>query len=117
MKFLVDAHIPRGICALLQSAGHDALHTRQLPAQNQTPDQAINDLSVREHRVVISKDTDFYYSHLLLQRPPTLLLISTGNIRARELKALFEAHLDEIVQALEANALVELDRSEVRIVT
>lgn len=116
MKFLVDAHIPPGICALLQSAGHDALHTRQLPAQNQTPDQVINDLSVGDQRVVISKDTDFYYSHLLLQRPHKLLLIRTGNIRTRELKAIFDAHLAEIVQALEANSLVELDRSKVRIV-
>jgi predicted nuclease of predicted toxin-antitoxin system len=76
----------------------------------------INDLSVRDQRVVISKDTDFYYSHLLLQRPHKLLLIRTGNIRTRELKALLETHLVGIIQALEANSLVELDRSEVRIV-
>jgi predicted nuclease of predicted toxin-antitoxin system len=116
MKFLVDAPIPPGICALLQSAGHDVLHTRQLPVQNQTPDQVINDLSVGDQRVVISKDTDFYYSHLLLQRPHKLLLIRTANIRTRELKAIFDAHLAEIVQALEANSLVELDRSKVRMV-
>ena len=116
MKFLVDAHLPPGICALLQSAGHDAIHTRQLPAQNRTPDQVINDLSVRDQRVVISKDTDFYYSHLLLKRPHKLLIIRTGNIRTRELKTLFEAHMAEIVNALETNSLVELDRSEVRIV-
>lgn len=76
----------------------------------------INDLSVGDQRVVISKDTDVYYSHLLLQRPHKLLLIRTGNIRTRELKAIFDAHLAEIVQALEANSLVELDRSKVRIV-
>ena len=116
MKFLVDAHVPPGICALLRSAGHDALHTRQLPAQNQTPDEVINDRSVRDQRVLISQDTDFYYSHLLLQRPHKLLLIRTGNIRTRELKALFETHLADIIQALEANSLVELHRSEVRIV-
>lgn len=116
MKFLVDAHSPPGICALLQSAGHDALHTSQLPAQNQTPDRVINDLSVRDQRVVISKDTDFYYSHLLHQKPHKLLLIRTGNVRTRELKALFESHLAEIVEALETNSLVELDRSEVRVV-
>ena len=116
MKFLVDAHLPPGICALLQASGHDALHTRQLPAQNHTPDQVLNDLSVRDQRVVISKDTDFYYSHLLLQRPHKLLLVRTGNIRTRELKLLFETHLTEIIDALEANSLVELDRSEVRIV-
>lgn len=116
MRFLVDAHLPPGICVFLQLAGHDAIHTMQLPAQNQTTDQVINDLSVRDQRVVISKDTDFYYSHLLQQRPHKLLLIRTGNIRTCELKVLFEAHLTEITQALEANSLVELDRSEVRIV-
>ena len=116
MKFLVDAHLPPGICTFLQAAGHDAIHTRQLPAQNQTPDQAINELSVRDQRVVISKDTDFYYSHLLTQTPHKLLLIRTGNIRTRELKALFEAHLTEIVAALAVNSLVELDRSQLRVV-
>jgi len=116
VRFLVDAHLPQGICALLQSAGHEAVHTRQLPAQNRTPDRIINDLSVRDQRVVITKDTDFYYSHLLLQRPHKLLLVRTGNLRTRELKALFEAHLGEIIRALETNSLVELHRSSVRIV-
>ena len=116
MRFLVDAHLPPAICALLKSQGHDAIHTRQLPAQNQTPNRTINDLSASDQRVVISKDTDFYYSHLLLQRPYKLLLVRAGNLRTRDLKALFEAHLGEITRALETNSLVELDRSSVRIV-
>ena len=65
MKFLVDAHLPPGLCALLHAAGHDALHTTGLPAHNQTSDRVINELSATEQRVVISKDTDFYYSHVL----------------------------------------------------
>jgi len=60
---------PPGLCAFLEEAGHEAFHTSQLPAQNRTTDQIINDLSLREQRVVISKDTDFYYSHLLPQKP------------------------------------------------
>jgi predicted nuclease of predicted toxin-antitoxin system len=67
MKFLVDAHLPAGLCGLLQAAGHDAIHTAALPARNQTPDRAINELSITDQRVVISKDTDFYYSHVLHQ--------------------------------------------------
>jgi len=59
MKFLVDAHLPPSLCALLQAAGHDAIHTTQLPAQNRTSDQVINELSVTDTRVDISKDTDF----------------------------------------------------------
>jgi predicted nuclease of predicted toxin-antitoxin system len=65
MKFVMDAHLPRGICDLLKKGGHDAIHTLDLAAQNRTTDSVINILSVNEQRVVITKDTDFYYSHLL----------------------------------------------------
>jgi predicted nuclease of predicted toxin-antitoxin system len=116
MNFLVDAHLPRDLCGLLQAAGHDVVHTSQLPAQNKTTDQVINELSAREQRVVISKDTDFYYSHLLHQRPYKLLLVRTGNIRTRELKELFQRQLPAIVQALVNNSLVELDRVAIQIV-
>jgi predicted nuclease of predicted toxin-antitoxin system len=117
MKFLVDAHLPLGLCALLQAAGHDAIHTSRLPARNKTSDQVINDLSVTDTRIVISKDTDFYYSHVLHDRPWKLLLVRTGNIRTRELKELFQRQLPAILQALENNSLVELDRGSVQIVT
>jgi len=78
MKFLLDAHLPPGLGALLQAAGHEALHTVELPAQNRTPDEVINNLSLKDQRVVVSKDTDFYYSHLLHQKPWKLLLVRTG---------------------------------------
>ena len=103
MRFLVDAHLPPGLCRLLQDRGHDAIHTRELPAQNRSSDELINDWSDRERRVVISKDTDFYYSHLLHQRPWKLILVRTGNIGVRELNALFAKHLAAILSALEHN--------------
>jgi predicted nuclease of predicted toxin-antitoxin system len=99
MKFVVDAHLPPGLCALLQVAGHDAIHTSQLPAQNRTPDEILNDLSLREQRVVVTKDLDFYHSHVLHGKPWKLLLVRTGNIRAGDLKALFQAHFGELTQA------------------
>ena len=116
MKFLADAHLPLGLCALLQSAGHDALHTSGLPARNRTTDQVVNQLSLTDQRVVISKDTDFHYSHLLHQQPWKLLLVRTGNIRTRELKELFQRQLPGIIQALQLNTLVELDRTAVQVV-
>lgn len=114
MKFLVDAHLPPSLCALLELAGHDAIHTSQLPARNQTSDEEINALSELEQRVVISKDADFFHAHLLHGKPWKLLLIRTGNIRTRELKTLFTSHLSEILDALQDNTLVEIDRSTVR---
>lgn len=116
MRFLVDAHLPPGLCASLQAAGHDAVHTSRLTAQNRTPDEVINTLSLTEQRVVITKDADFYHSHLLHGKPWKLLLIRTGNIRTRDLKALFARHLPAIVAALDQSSLVELDRQAVKVV-
>ena len=116
MRFLVDAHLPPSLCALLRAAGHDAIHTSQLPKHNGTPDEAINQLSLAEKRVVITKDSDFYHSHLLHGKPWKLLLVRTGNIRTRELTALFERHLPAIIAAFEKTSFVELDRQAIQIV-
>src|SRR5207249_5724653 len=93
MKFIVDAHLPAGLCSLLLVNGHEAVHTRELPAGNATKDEIINDLSLNEQRVVISKDTDFYHSHLLHGKPYKLLLVRSGNIGVGELKELFRKNL------------------------
>ena len=113
MKFLVDAHLPPSLAAVLAAAGHDTVHTRDLPAQNLTRDGVINEISLREQRVVISKDTDFFYSHILHGRPWKLLLVRTGNIGAADLRALFSRHLPAILAALETHSLVEIDRQAV----
>ena len=116
MRFLVDAHLPPGLCSVLQAAGYDAIHTNELTAHNRTSDEIINQLSLAEKRAVVTKDSDFYHSHLLLRKPWKLLLVRTGNIGTRELTALFQRHLPAIVAAFDENSLVELDRQTVQIV-
>ena len=86
MKFLVDAQLPRRLVRRLREAGHEAIHTLDLPLGNRTTDTLINDLSAREQYVVITKDSDFVNSFVLNRRPHKLLLISTGNIRTRNWK-------------------------------
>ena len=113
MKFLVDAHLPPSLCAVLARYGHAAKHTLELPAKNATKDNVLNQISVDEKRVVISKDTDFFYSHLVLDRPWKLLLVKTGNLSKDDLCLLFERHLSEIEAALEQHTLVEIDRTTV----
>jgi predicted nuclease of predicted toxin-antitoxin system len=117
MKFVVDAHLPPGLCVLLRDAGHDALHTLELPNQNRTTDAFLNQISAAEQRVVVTKDTDFYHSHLLHGKPWKLLLVRTGNARTRDLKSLFARHLDEIVGALNDHSLVELNWHSIRVVS
>jgi len=111
MNFLVDAQLPRRLANHLRAAGHDALHTFDLPQGNRTTDIAINALSVREHRVVITKDADFVNSFLLVHQPYKLLLISTGNISNADLESLFVSQIATLATAFASYDYVELTRS------
>ena len=70
MKFIVDAQLPRHLAASLKWRGLDVLHTLDLPLGNRTPDWRINEISMEEQRVVITKDADFVNSFLLSGVPP-----------------------------------------------
>ena len=115
MNFLVDAQLPKRLCAWLREAGHDAMHTLDLPLGNRTPDTAILDVAEREYRILVTKDDDFVQSHLISGRPEKLLLVATGNIGNAELEILLRNNLAAIVQALEGGKFVEIDREIIAI--
>ncbi len=108
MKFLVDAQLPQRLARWLSSKGHDAVHTLDLPAGNRTTDAAINELSLSEQRIVVTKDGDFVDTLLLSQTPYQLLLISAGNISNADLLKLLGENLEDIVRAFETCEFVEL---------
>ncbi len=113
MKFLVDAQLPRQLVSRLREAGHEAIHTRDLPLGNRTPDFFINELSHDEEYVVITKDADFVTSFLLYQKPYKLLLVSTGNIRNTELESLVVSNLERIADNFERFDFIELNRKTI----
>lgn len=111
MKFLVDAHFPRKLAIQLKEAGFDTRHTLGLPEGNRTTDQFINDLSIEEKRIVITKDADFVDSFWLQDKPWKLLLVSTGNIRSDELKTLFFNNLKALESGFKEHKFIELTRT------
>lgn len=115
MKFLVDAQLPRRFCRWLSEAGHDALHTLDLPDANRTPDAVILDVAERDGRIVITKDDDFVQSHLVIGRPDRLVLVATGNIGNPELERLICGNLASIVRAIEAGRFIEIGREALTI--
>jgi len=116
MKFLIDAHLPPGLRQVFATAGQEAIHTMDLPDQNASRDGILNNVSMAEQRVVVTKDTDFYYSHLLHGRPWKLVLLRTGNMSLKDTRQMFAQHLPAIVTALQTCTLVELDRQRVSII-
>lgn len=116
MKFLIDAHLPPSLRVVFHAAGHDAIHTLDLPEQNASRDGILNEVSMNEQRVLVTKDTDFYYSHLLQGRPWKLVLVKTGNLGLKATWQMFEAHLPTIESALQTCTLVELDQQSVAVI-
>jgi predicted nuclease of predicted toxin-antitoxin system len=111
MKFLVDAQQPRRLALDLAKAGHDAIHTLDLPEGNRTTDAEILRISAQEQRIVVTKDADFVDSFHLNHQPEKLLLISTGNISNADLQALLLPNLAAIVAAFQSSSLLELSRT------
>jgi predicted nuclease of predicted toxin-antitoxin system len=58
MKLLLDAHLPASLAQYFPR--HDVLHTSLLPEGNLTSDRTINEISILEDRVLITKDSEFY---------------------------------------------------------
>ena len=115
MKFLVDAQLPVRLSYLLNSMGHDAIHTKELSLQNATPDTEINLISISEQRVVITKDSDFWDSFYIQKKPYKLLLVTTGNINNKEMESLFVRNLDTIIGLFEKHSLIEMSRDRVTV--
>lgn len=111
MKFLVDAQLPKSLARLLRDLGHDAIHTLELPARNRTGDDEINQISMSNQRVVISKDSDFYDSYFGKKEPYKLLFLTCGNIRNADLLQLFRRNIATIESELSNADVVEMNRT------
>ena len=115
MKFIVDEQLPGLLADWLEEKGHDSVHISGLFTGTKIPDTYICELSMRENRVVITKDSDFFNTYLLKQEPYKLVYITTGNLRNRPLLDLFRASLSQLVTALETTNVIELNRQTLKV--
>lgn len=108
MRFIVDAQLPAKLCEILRSAGFEALHVDALPKGDETPDRDIADHADRNGLIVLTKDTDFYHSHMILNRPQRLFLVTTGNMGNRALFDRIRTNAITIRTLLERCSFIEL---------
>jgi len=113
MKFLVDAHLPKKLSEFLVWKGYDSIHTLELPNANKSQDSELNQISLQEKRVLISKDMDFIESLIISDKPYKLIYISTGNITNKQLLQIFNTNIKSIVRLLEINRLIEISNSTI----
>lgn len=110
MKFIVDAQLPLALAIFLNQRGFDAIHTKELEDGNLTSDLDIIKISLKEQRIVITKDSDFYDKFLLKCEPYKLIIISTGNIKTKELIGIFEKNIDRFEEEISLNFVIEISQ-------
>lgn len=113
MKFLIDAQLPILLKEVLISKGFQAIHVLDLPDKDLTTDNYICKFANENDYIVITKDVDFLDSFILKQSPLKLFLITTGNIKNKQLLDLIRKHLPRITEEFKSNMLLELNNVEI----
>jgi len=113
MKFLVDANLPYKLALLLKNKGYDVVHTDDLKNKERTSDNEIRKIALNESYIVVTKDADFFDSHLIKKNPPKLLFVTTGNIINKQLLTLFDDYFEKIIVLFENYDLVEIDNQQI----
>jgi predicted nuclease of predicted toxin-antitoxin system len=108
MKFLFDAQLPKKISLYINKLGYDSIHTLDLPSKNRSKDKELNEISIKQKRVIVSKDRDFVESLLISDKPYKLLYINTGNITNKELHTLLNKNIQMIVSSFKTSRFIEL---------
>lgn len=85
------------------------MHVDELPKGDETPDYEIIEYADKQGLIVVTKDFDFYHSHMNLRKPKKLFLIMTENLKNRQLFDLFRNNSLIINTALSRSSFVELN--------
>lgn len=116
LKFIIDTQLPPKLSKHLSKKGLDAIHTTFFPDGHLLKDAEIRVIALKEERVIITKDNDFFDSFLAKGAPPQVLLFQFGNIKNKELLDHLDRELANILALLEANAdLIIFDQNQLTV--
>lgn len=101
LKFIVDTQLPPGLSDIIQHKGYDSIHTTFFPNGHLLKDKEIKNIAIKENRIIISKDNDFFDSYLLKGAPPKVLIIELGNIKNKKIFTLLIKNFSKIVYLFE----------------
>jgi len=115
LRFIVDTQLPPSLAEFFRRRGLDATHVVDYSSGALMTDDEIISVAIKESRIVVSKDYDFFDYFLLKNYPPSILLLQLGNIRNRELFIFVENHLDVICNLFteDIKRLILINRSKI----
>ncbi|MBM3495377.1 MAG: hypothetical protein FJX72_13805 [Armatimonadetes bacterium] len=116
MRFVVDNALSPLLAEGLRSAGHDAVHVRDLGLAS-ADDEVIFTLAAREQRIVVSADTDFgtLLAHRRSAQPSVILFRGDQHPRPEDQLRLLLGNLHIFSEDLESGSIVVFRRDTVRI--
>ena len=105
MRFLVDENLSPQFAELLDTAGHDAVHVRDLGLTSAS-DAVILETARREGRIIVSADTDFaaLLAHGHFQKPSVVLFRRQPDRRSSAQARLLLDNLVAVNEDLEIGA-------------
>jgi len=112
-RYIVDANFSMKVAELLHSHDIDVVHVSSLPKGTKTKDRDINLLSIRENRIVITRDHDFIDSYFSSSRPYKLLFISDFNQKEAQILSYLDMNIMEIDRLFQSFGLIELKEGEI----
>jgi len=115
MNFLCDVHISYKLSKHLGDLGHNSEHVNQILDKWNTPDKDIAKYVDENNSILISKDSDFQSSHILINSPKKLIKINLGNISNTELIDIFSKNI-KAIEKLDKDAdqyIIEIDKHNI----
>lgn len=80
-KFNVDTKLPPLLTDFFRFKGYDATHTTNYPEAQYMSDKQIIEIDIKENRIIVSKDADFFDLFISEKENISVLFIHVGNIR------------------------------------
>ena len=103
MKLLIDAQLPVLLNTILNELGYNSIHVDSLINGDESSDTEIINYAEVHNLIVVTKDSDFFHSHSLQNKPTKLLLVSTGNIKNKQLLDIFRKnhfHINDLFKTV-----------------
>ncbi len=109
MKLLIDAQLPLLLNTILNELGYNSIHVDSLINGDESSDTEIINYAEKHELIVVTKDSDFFHSHSLQNKPTKLLLVSTGNIKNKQLLDIFRRNHLQLSELFETVNFIEMN--------